>query len=174
MAIGQIQGTIRYAYKVGTGQLGESPKAAGAVFAAGVLPRVHACNEADAKTIYDNMKVGAASTDFQAVVTAFEKNYGCMGISAWEVGAIYDTAANNGEGGYLYGNAEKLEATASAATESSSSDKNTNTLASSSSDKNTNTLAIGIGVGLGAAILILIGVLFTMRGKKDEQEPATF
>jgi len=158
MAIGQIQGTIRYAYKVGTGQLGESPKAAGAVFAAGVLPRVHACNEADAKTIYDNMKVGAASTDLQAVITSFENNYGCMGIAAWEVGAVYDTAANNGEGGYLYGNAEKLEATASAA----------------SSEKNTNTLAIGLGVGLGAAVLILISMFFMMRSKKNEPEPVKF
>merc|ERR1719396_54735 len=175
MAIGQIQGTLRYAYKVGMDvDTSEKAKAEGAVFAAGVLPRVHACNEADAKTIYDNMKVGAASTDFQAVVTAFEKNYGCMGISAWEVGAVYDTDANNGEGGYLYGNAEKLEATASAATEPSS-EKNTNTLAiglgvglcadgnaekleatasaatePSSNEKNTNTLAIGLGVGSGA------------------------
>merc|ERR1712157_571884 len=126
MTIPVIQGTLRYAYKVGLGaDTSEKAMAEGAVFAAGVLPRVHACNEADAKTIYDNMKVGAASTDLQAVITSFENNYGCMGIAAWEVGAVYDTDANNGEGGYLYGNAEKLEATASAA----SSEKNTNTLA---------------------------------------------
>jgi len=162
MAIGQIQGTLRYAYKVGTGQLSETANIVGAVFAAGVLPRVHACNEADAKILYDNMKVGAASTDFQAVITAFENNYGCMGIAAWEVGAVYDTAANNGEGGYLYGNAEKLEAAASAATESSSS------------EQNSNTLAIGLGVGLGAVVLILIGVFFMMRNKKDEREPSKF
>merc|ERR1719491_479226 len=163
MAIGQIQGTLRYAYKVGMGvDTSEKAKAEGAVFAAAVIPRVHACNEADAKILYDNMKVGASSTDLQAVITAFENNYGCMGIAAWEVGAIYDTAAKNGEGGYLYGNAEKLEATASAATEPSSS------------EKNSNTLAIGLGVGLGAAVLILIGVFFMMRGKKDEREPSKF
>ena len=164
MAIRQIQGTLRYAHKVGMGiDTSEKAKAEGAVFAASVLPRVHACNEADAQKIYDNMKVGAASTDLQAVITAFENNYGCMGIAAWEVGAIYDTAANNGEGGYLYGNAEKLEATASTATEPSSS------------EKSTNTLAIGLGVGLGAVVLILIGVFFMMRSKKnDEREPAKF
>ena len=159
MAIPQIQGTLRYAYKVGMGMdTSEKAKAEGAVFAAGVLPRVHACNEADAKKIYDNMKVGALSTVFQAVLTAFENNYGCMGIAAWEVGVMYDTAANNGEGGYLYGNAEKLEATASAA----------------SSEKNTNTLAIGLGVGLGAAVLILISMFFMMRSKKNEPEPVKF
>merc|ERR1712176_1217097 len=98
---------------------------------------------------YDNMKVGAASTDLQAVITAFENNYGCMGITAWEVGAVYDTAANKGEGGYLYGNSEKLEATGSAATEPSSS------------EKNSNALAIGL---LGGAVLILIGIFFMMRG----------
>jgi len=158
MAIGQIQGTLRYAYKIGTGQLSETANIVGAVFAAGVLPRVHACNEADAKILYDNMKVGAATADFQAVITAFENNYGCMGIAAWEVGAVYDTDANNGEGGYLYGNAEKLEATASAA----------------SSEKNINTLAIGLGVGLGAAVLILISMFFMMRSKKNEPEPVKF
>merc|ERR1712232_1270243 len=88
------------------GDTSEKAKAEGAVFAASVLPRVHACNEADAKTIYDNMKVEASSTDFQAVLKAFENNYMCMGIAVWEVGAIYDTAANNGDGGYLYGEAE--------------------------------------------------------------------
>jgi len=162
MAIPQIQGTLRYAYKVGKDvDTSEKAKAEGAVFAASVLPRVHACNEADAKTIYDNMKVEASSTDFQAVLKAFENNYGCMGIAAWEVGAIYDTAANNGDGGYLYGEAETLEATASTTTEPSTSGKNT--------------LAIGLGVGLGAAALIIVALFMMMRGKKnDKQEPAKF
>ena len=85
------------------------------------------------------MKVGASSTDFQAVLTAFENNYGCMGIAAWEVGVMYDTAANNGEGGYLYGEAEKMDATTSTATERSSSEKNT--------------FVIGLGVSLGVSYL---------------------
>merc|ERR1719410_1412857 len=103
MAIPVMQGTLRYAYKVGKGtSTTETAKAESAVFAAGVLPRVHACSPSDAKIIYDNMRVGATSTNFEVVLKAFENNYDCMSIAGWEVGAIYDSSANGGEGGYLY------------------------------------------------------------------------
>jgi len=94
MSIGQIQGTLRYGYKVSSGSDSETAMSEGAVFAAGVLPRVHACSEADAQTIYDNMKVGAESTDFQKVLTAFENNYECMGLAAWEIGRLVDDDGN--------------------------------------------------------------------------------
>ena len=91
ISIGQIQGTLRYGWKVSSGtDASETAASEGAVFAACVLPRVYACNEDDAQVIYDNMKVGAASTDFQAVLTAFEKNYECMGLTAREIGRLYD------------------------------------------------------------------------------------
>ena len=95
ISIGQIQGTLRYGWKVSSGtDPSETAMSEGAVFAAGVLPRVHACDEDDAQIIYDNMKVGATSTDFQAVLTAFEKNYECMGLEAWEIGRLYDDDGN--------------------------------------------------------------------------------
>jgi len=89
MAVPLIQGTIRYGYKVDK-QMGEEVEMAeGATFAAAVLPRVHACSAVDAKTIYDNMRVGATSTNFAAVKTAFENNYECMNIKCNDVGGLY-------------------------------------------------------------------------------------
>jgi len=89
MAVPLIQGTIRYAYKVDK-QMGEEVEMAeGATFAAAVLPRVHACSPTDAKTIYDNMRVDAPSTNFAAVKTAFENNYECMNIKCNDVGGLY-------------------------------------------------------------------------------------
>lgn len=89
MSIPVIQGTLRYAYKISSGMsTTEVPKSEGAVFAAGVLPRVHYCNEADAEIIYDNMKVGALSTDYDSVLKAFENNYECLGITDEEIGVL--------------------------------------------------------------------------------------
>ena len=54
---------------------GAKERAEGAVFAAAVLPQVHACNAASAKTIYDNMNINGAAVDFNAVKAAFEGCY---------------------------------------------------------------------------------------------------
>mmetsp|Transcript_7559 Transcript_7559/g.15684 ORF Transcript_7559/g.15684 Transcript_7559/m.15684 type:complete len:511 (+) Transcript_7559:105-1637(+) len=97
MAIPLIQGTLRYAYKVDKMNGEETEKAEGAVFAAAVLPRVHACSSIDAATIYNNMKVGASNTNFAAVKEAFENNYECMNIKCSDVGGIY-TISNYNDG----------------------------------------------------------------------------
>jgi len=47
---------------------------------------VHKCSAADAKTIYDNTKIGGASTDFTAVKAAFERNYECLGVTCANIG----------------------------------------------------------------------------------------
>lgn len=101
MSIPLVQGTLRYAYKVNRrqtyvidedeenpDQLEEKEKAEGAVFAASIIPRVHKCDKADADIIYDNMRVGANSTDFKAVKKAFENNYKCLGMTCQEVGGL--------------------------------------------------------------------------------------
>merc|ERR1719469_968598 len=154
MTVPGIQSTLRYAFNVGTGvSTTEKAKAEGAVFAAGVLPRVHECNEDDAKIIYDNMKVGAPSTDFYAVLTAFENNYGCMGIAGWEVGALYE----EDNGGNLY--APKTEEAVS----------------TPSAGGGTNTIFIGVGIGIGIVALILIALVVSrQRKKKTDGEPVTF
>mmetsp|Transcript_11587 Transcript_11587/g.16401 ORF Transcript_11587/g.16401 Transcript_11587/m.16401 type:complete len:551 (+) Transcript_11587:37-1689(+) len=88
MTIPLIQGTLRYAYKVDKLSGQEKEKAEGAVFAAAILPKINTCNEEDAKTIYDNMKVGATETDFKAVKKAFENNYNCLKITCDDVGGL--------------------------------------------------------------------------------------
>lgn len=95
MAIPLVQGTLRYAYLTDTSltpSVSEKSQAEGAVFAASVLPIVHACSPSDAQTIYNNMAVGSQSAKFVEVRAAFERNYGCMGISGSDVGGLYDSA----------------------------------------------------------------------------------
>ena len=97
MFVPMIQGTLRYAYKRSSESgAGEKEEAEGAVFAAGVLPMVHACNANDALTIYTEMKVGSGGdTDFPAVKKAFEKNYKCLGVTGEDIGGLFDTVTDD-------------------------------------------------------------------------------
>lgn len=95
MYIPLIQGTMRYAYKVDNLEQSEKSRAEGAVFAFSVLPIVAACSEDDGRTIASNMQVGASGTSYSSVVNAFERNYGCMGISQSDVGRLYDEASGS-------------------------------------------------------------------------------
>ncbi len=97
MYIPLIQGTLRYAYKVGELQGAEKEKAEGAVFAAAVLPRIHGADADAAMTIYENMKVGASSTDHKAVKKAFEGVYEKLGLKCSDIGGLLD---KNGEDFY--------------------------------------------------------------------------
>merc|ERR1712107_341732 len=97
MAVPQIQGTLRYAFKVSEKGGTEKENAEGVVFAAAVLPRVNACSPADAKIIADEMKIAGAgeySTDFAKVKAAFERNYECMEITCAHVGGLLDDQGN--------------------------------------------------------------------------------
>jgi len=94
MYIPMIQGTLRYAYKVSKLQGGEVEKAEGATFAAAVLPMVHAASSSAASTIHDNMKVGATSTDFKAVKSAFESVYSKMGLTCADIGGLWFEGEN--------------------------------------------------------------------------------
>jgi len=94
MSIPLIQGTLRYAYKIDKMSGADKEKGEGAIFAAAIVPRVYYCNSADGDTIMNNMKIGASSTSFTAVKTAFEKNYACMNITCAEVGGIWFAAEN--------------------------------------------------------------------------------
>ena len=82
-----IQGTLKYGSVVGKGGASAKYKAEAATFAMAILPRVNTCSAASAKTIYDNLMIGAASTDFAAVQAALEANYACMGVTCADVGA---------------------------------------------------------------------------------------
>ena len=104
MTVPLVQGSLRYAYKVGESISGEAKvgtdrsqknAAEGAVFTAAVLPLVHECNVAAAKTISDEMKFGlydqGVFPDFAAVKAAFESTYDCLGITCADVGGLSDT-----------------------------------------------------------------------------------
>ena len=95
MMVPLVQGTLRYAWKKANEEstVGEKEEAEGATFAAAVLPYVARCSEADAASIFNNMKPGSGfGGDYLAVKGAFERNYGCMGITCTDVGGLYDDA----------------------------------------------------------------------------------
>ena len=94
MNVPLVQGSLRYAYKIGEQPEERSQKnaAEGAIFTAAVLPLVHECNVAAAKTISDEMKFGLYDQgdypDFAAVKAAFESTYDCLGITCADVGGL--------------------------------------------------------------------------------------
>ena len=141
MAVPLVQGTLRYAYLTDQRQsnVGEKAKAEGATFAASVLPIVHACNEGDAETIYENLSVGGPGADFEAVKEAFENNYKCMGITCSDVGGLYDDATFS-----YFQDASPC---------------------SDSSTSNSRAIAIGVSCGvIGAALLV--GVLCLCKSRR--------
>jgi len=94
MTIPLIQGTIRYARYMGAeGNMGAAKQSEAAVFAASVLPMVHACSAADAKIIDDHTKLvdgrtSGGDAQFTDVKAAFERNYACLGITCADVGGL--------------------------------------------------------------------------------------
>ena len=93
-----IQGTLRYAWILDTtnnpgASVTEKSQAEGAIFAAGVLPIIHACDSQAATTIYENMKIASTvSVDFPAVKNAFESCYSDIGITCADVGGVVNNA----------------------------------------------------------------------------------
>ena len=94
MSVPLVQGSLRYAYKVAKLQGGSKEFAEGAAFSAAILPRVHKCDAAAAKTIEDTMnmeidKSAWVSADtYPAVKKAFESTYACLGITCAHVGGL--------------------------------------------------------------------------------------
>merc|ERR550514_2294848 len=91
MTIPQIQGALRYAYKVGELGGGAKEKAEGAVFAAAILGRLNQCNPKVAAMVSDNMKIDSANpmgAGYAAVKKALESTYECMGIKCAHVGGL--------------------------------------------------------------------------------------
>lgn len=146
MYIPLIQGTMRYAHKVDKQGLdGEKEKAEGAVFAAAVLPRIYAANKDAAQTIYDNMKVGASSTDHKAVKSAFESVYGDLNINCADVGGLIDTSTDD----YFDGAGP----------------------CKSGASKAGATVGIIAGVAGGAVALGALGYIFFLRGREKQGKP---
>ena len=105
MTVPLVQGTLRYAYKVGHMNGVDNDKGAqtaknhaeGATFAQALLPLLHHCDAAAAKVVSDNMKfdgqtfatdsgITGTKPDTVAVKAALEKTYSCLGITCAQVG----------------------------------------------------------------------------------------
>lgn len=101
MWIPMIQGTLRYAWildvNANPGALpSEKAQAEGSIFAAAVLPVIHACDSEAAATIFENMQLKASiNVDFLAVKAAFEECYRVIGITCSEVGGIVNNAGTD-------------------------------------------------------------------------------
>ena len=105
MTVPLVQGALKYAYKNSGPTQGASAKSAafGAMFAAAVLPLLHACNMEASEVISTNLKFGlfpsgvTADTtrysNFGAVKAAFENVYACLGITCAQVGGLLNGAA---------------------------------------------------------------------------------
>jgi hypothetical protein len=152
MYIPMIQGTLRYAVVVGAQQGSEKAKAEGAVFAAAVLPRVHAANPEAAKIIYDNMRVGATSTDQIAVKEAFESVYAEMGIKCSDVGGVWNLVLDN----YYDGMAPCIDAA---------------TTGISIQQEEDETLATILGATFGGLFGVALLALCFMRSKEKRGQP---
>jgi hypothetical protein len=94
MTVPLVQGTLRYAYKIGVvaGDRSQKNAAEGATFAAAVLPMLSYCNPASAKVVSDNVAFGLfdAGTypEFATVKSAIEATYPCLGITCGQVGEL--------------------------------------------------------------------------------------
>jgi hypothetical protein len=90
MYVPLFQGTLKQAYIVGKESGSVDDEAAGAAFAASILPVVAKCRQDDATIIYENMKPGHdAPTDFAAVKGAIERNLGCYKLTCEDIGGYY-------------------------------------------------------------------------------------
>ena len=150
MYVPMIQGSLRYAYKVDKLQGDEKEKAEGAAFAAAVLPRIFAANSGAAATVYNNLKVGASSTNSQDVKNAFESVCQELGITCADIGGLW----NEAEKTYYPGMERCRDAS------------NTKVVTQTNS-----TLAIALGSTFGALFAIaLVGILF-MRSREKQGAP---
>ncbi len=69
-----------------------------AVYAASVLPFIHACSPDDAKIIHANLKASTSENgvDFEDVRNAFARNLPCLGITCDEIGDVLELDSNEG------------------------------------------------------------------------------
>jgi hypothetical protein len=104
MYVPLFQGTLKQAYSVGKQSGSVEEQAAGAAFAASILPLVAKCHQEDARIIYDNMKPGHdAPTDFVAVKDAIERNLACYKLTCEDIGGYYYRAVGGAIAHYYSG-----------------------------------------------------------------------
>merc|ERR1739838_433589 len=94
MSIPLIQGTLRYAYKIARGDGSPKEKAEGVAFLGAIIPRLNDCSQNDAETVKKHMwfdgDMKATNDGFKTVKEAFERNYGCLGMTCEDIGGHVD------------------------------------------------------------------------------------
>ena len=106
-----------------------------------------------ADVIYDNLRVGARSTDFAAVKNAFESVYESIGISCADVGGLWNEALNE-----YYPGMEPCMQTLS-------------TMNAEVQSQNNNTLAIALGCTFGALFAVAASMVIYMRSREMQGQP---
>jgi len=94
MAVPLVRGTLWHAYahdRNGT----DASLAAESVFAAAVLPLVHACDAGAAKKLHGVVTSSSRQPRFERVRRALESTYGCLGIRSSEVGGLWDAVTGD-------------------------------------------------------------------------------
>lgn len=97
MVVPNIQGALRYAYKVAELDYSDKSAAEGWAFARAVLPLINECSAEDAAVIHSNMDFFATepmADGAQAVFTAFQNNFECLGITCADVGDLNESVSD--------------------------------------------------------------------------------
>jgi len=166
MKVPLVQGVLRAAYM----RQYENPvnpenveqlEAEGATYAAAILPYLHKCNNKDAQTVYQNMRVGSSASKvvFSDVKAAFENNYDCMGIACEDVGGIWTV---NGYSDHAKPCGKEIP-TGSSYVATSSSDGGGSAAANSSASKAA--MVAGLTVTIIFAAFLAIFLLVRSRNK---------
>ncbi len=157
MSIPLVQGAIQHAYSAASSvAYDEKSSAEASAFTFSILPIVHECNEEDALLIHRELNAKKDSTiDFQAVKSAFERNYQCMNIQCDDVGGIYDHLLDN----YKFG-AEPCKASAP------TSEPTTSHSEKESSRVKGITMG-GVSIGVATLIAFLVIIVGAMIATKD-------
>jgi len=100
-----IQGTLRYAYRLGNGSDKDKEAGEGAAFGGGIFPNLWKCDTKAHQIAFKMLQVGKGSlvekgeSNFKKLRLAFECNYECLGVTCEEVGALFDGIEFDQEGG---------------------------------------------------------------------------
>jgi len=99
MTVPLIQGALLSAYtNEHADAYNEQSEAAGATYAAALLPMIDACSSEDAGIIHRHLQVRGESAyqpiSFNAVKQALERNYPCLGILCADIGGIRDLSTS--------------------------------------------------------------------------------
>jgi len=159
MTIPLVQGTLRYGYESGVANGGLKGRAEGTIFALAVLPQVHACSPAHAKTIYDNMVATMSNDgaiDFNAVKAAFEACYSTMFPDIPKPCAAVGT----------YGSSDGMQDLTKTANTAACKDPEPSKDDDDDDDLNTGAI-VGIAVAAGVAVLLALCMCYLMMREKS-------